>query len=376
VQEQGGAFRFELRKTDGGARLGTLHTAHGAVQTPAFMPVGTAATVKAMAPDDVLATGAEMILANTYHLMLRRGAERIARVGGLHRFMGWSRPILTDSGGYQVLSLSALRRVDETGVTFRSHVDGSEHALTPERAVEIQRLLGSDVAMVLDECPPFGVSKDDAAAAMRRSLRWAERCRAAWQPRPGCGMFGIVQGGVHADLRAESAAALRAIGFEGYAIGGLAVGEGAATMLSTTEIATAQLPAGQPRYLMGVGKPDQLVGAVLRGVDMFDCVLPTRSGRTAQAFTRAGPLNLRNARHMEDTSPLDDRCGCLTCGKFTRAYLSHLTRSGEILGAMLLTRHNITFYEDVMSELRAAITAGNAAAWSERFLARYHEADV
>ena len=367
------SFRFDLHKTDGRARLGTLHTAHGAVQTPPFMPVGTAATVKAMAPDDILATGAEMILANTYHLMLRPTAERIDRLGGLHAFMGWSRPILTDSGGYQVMSLSALRRIEESGVTFRSHIDGSEHVLTPERAVEIQRLLGSDVTMVLDECPPFGVSKDEHATSMRRSMRWAERCRTAWTPRPGYGLFGIVQGGVFPDLRAESAEALQGLGFEGYAIGGLAVGEDAATMLATAESTTAHLPADRPRYLMGVGKPDQLVGAVLRGVDMFDCVLPTRSGRTGQAFTRNGTLNLRNACHVDDMNPLDADCRCLACTKFTGAYLSHLTRTGEILGAMLLTRHNITFYEDVMAELRTAIAAGNAAAWSEKFLARYRE---
>ena len=366
-------FHFTVHKTDGAARLGTLHTAHGAVQTPAFMPVGTAATVKAMAPDDIRATGAEMILANTYHLMLRPTAERIDRLGGLHAFMGWSGPILTDSGGYQVMSLSELRTLSESGVTFRSHIDGSEHQLTPERAVEIQRLLDSDVTMVLDECPPFGVSKDEHAASMRRSMRWAERCRTTWVPRDGYGLFGIVQGGTFPDLRAESAAALHAIGFEGYALGGLAVGEDAETMMATVAATTPHLPAGRPRYLMGVGKPDQLVGAVLRGVDMFDCVLPTRSGRTGQAFTRNGTLNLRNARHVDDTSPLDADCRCVACTQFTRAYLSHLTRTGEILGAMLLTRHNITFYEDVMAELRTAIAAGDAAPWSENFLARYRE---
>ncbi|MBM3507607.1 MAG: tRNA guanosine(34) transglycosylase Tgt [Alphaproteobacteria bacterium] len=366
-------FRFELHNTDGEARLGTLHTAHGTVQTPAFMPVGTAATVKAMSPADVRATGAEIILANTYHLMLRPTAERIARLGGLHAFMGWSRPILTDSGGYQVLSLSALRRIDEDGVTFRSHIDGSEHRLTPERAVDIQRLLGSDITMVLDECPAFGVPADEAAASMRRSLRWAERCRKAFEARPGHGLFGIVQGGVYADLRSESAAALCSIGFEGYAIGGLAVGETPAMMLSVAEATAAQLPTDQPRYLMGVGKPDQVVAAVLRGIDMFDCVLPTRSGRTGQAFTRAGTLNMRNARHVDDTQPLDAACRCPACSNFTRAYISHLTRSGEILGAMLLTGHNITFYQDVMAELRAVIASGNARPWADQFFARYGE---
>ena len=365
------AFRFDLQRTDGGARRGALHTAHGVVQTPAFMPVGTAATVKAMAPADVLATGAEIILANTYHLMLRPTAERIARLGGLHKFMGWSRPILTDSGGYQVMSLSELRTIDDDGVTFRSHLDGSAHRLTPERATEIQTLLGSTISMVLDECPPYPVTVEAAAVAMRRSLAWAQRSRAAWPQRDGYGQFGIVQGGVFADLRAESAGALRGVGFEGYAIGGLAVGEDMETMLRMVEVTTPMLPEQQPRYLRGVGKPDQIVAAVLRGVDMFDCVLPTRSGRTGQAFTRIGPLNMRNARHMDDESPLDPACRCTACRGFGRAYISHLVRSGEILGAMLLTCHNITFYQDVMAELRAAIERGNALAWAEQFTVQY-----
>ncbi len=365
------AFRFQLTGKDGAARRGELHTAHGVVQTPAFMPVGTAATVKAMTPDDVLATGAEIILANTYHLMLRPTAERIARLGGLHRFMHWSRPILTDSGGYQVMSLSALRTIDDDGVTFRSHLDGSAHRMTPERSIEIQTLLGSTITMVLDECPPYPVSVEIAADAMRRSMRWAERSRAAWPPREGYGQFGIVQGGVFPELRAESAAALRAIGFEGYAIGGLAVGEDMETMLSMVATTTPLLPQDQPRYLMGVGKPDQIVGAVLRGVDMFDCVLPTRSGRTGQAFTRHGPLNMRNAKYVEDQNPLDSDCLCRACRQFSRAYVAHLVRSGEILGAMLLTCHNVTFYQDVMAELRTAIQRGDATAWAERFFARY-----
>jgi queuine tRNA-ribosyltransferase len=368
------AFRFHLQRTDGAARRGALHTAHGVVQTPAFMPVGTAATVKAMTPDDVLATGAEIILANTYHLMLRPTAERIARLGGLHQFMHWSRPILTDSGGYQVMSLSDLRTIDDDGVTFRSHLDGSAHRLTPERAIEIQSLLGSTITMVLDECPPYPVTVETAAEAMRRSLRWAERSRAAWPRREGYGEFGIVQGGVFPELRAESAAALRAIGFEGYAIGGLAVGEDMETMLSMVAVTTPLLPAEQPRYLMGVGKPDQIVEAVLRGIDMFDCVLPTRSGRTGQAFTRQGPLNMRNAKYVEDLAPLDSECRCPACRQFSRAYLSHLVRSGEILASMLLTSHNITFYQDVMAGLRGAIEAGKAAAWADQFLTRYRGA--
>ncbi len=365
--------QFSLKQTDGAARLGELQTAHGVVHTPAFMPVGTAATVKAMTPEDVVATGAEILLGNTYHLMLRPTAERIDRLGGLHRFMGWSRPILTDSGGYQVMSLSDLRTIDDTGVTFRSHIDGSSHHLTPERAVEIQRLLGSDISMVLDECPAFPATEADVATAMRRSMAWAARSRAAWQPRAGYGQFGIIQGGVFPALRAESAAALTAIGFEGYAIGGLAVGEEPTVMLSVVESTTPAMPVDRPRYLMGVGKPDQIVGAVMRGVDMFDCVLPTRSGRTAQAFTWNGTLNLRNARHVEDPSPLDERCRCTACTQFSRAYLSHLVRTQEILGAMLLTRHNITFYQDVMAELRRAIASGNARAWSEDFIARYSQ---
>lgn len=364
-------FQFKVQATDGSARRGELHTAHGVVQTPAFMPVGTAATVKAMKPDDVAATGAEMLLGNTYHLMLRPTAERIHRLGGLHRFMGWSRPILTDSGGYQVLSLSALRKIDDHAVTFRSHIDGSEHVLTPERAVEIQRLLGSDVAMVLDECPPFPVMPADAAAAMRRSTAWAERSRAAWQPRPGHGQFGIVQGGVFPDLRAESVAALRAIGFEGYAIGGLAVGEDAATMLATVESTTAQMPTDRPRYLMGVGKPDQIVGAVMRGVDMFDCVLPTRSGRTGRVYTHDGTLNIRNARHQDDAAPLDADCHCPVCTHYARAYLHHLFRCEEMLGPILLTLHNLHFYQGLMARLRQAVGQGRLEPEGSAFLARY-----
>ena len=364
-------FRYEVVATDGAARCGVLHTAHGQVRTPAFMPVGTAATVKAMTPDAVAASGAEMILANTYHLMLRPGTERIAGLGGLHEFMGWRGPILTDSGGYQVLSLAELRRIDESGVTFRSHLDGTAHELTPERVIAAQEALGSDVAMVLDECPPYPVDKSDAAESLHLSLRWAARCREAWRGTPGHGLFGIVQGSTYPDLRAECADGVTAIGFDGYAIGGLAVGEGPAALLDVVAATAPALPAAAPRYLMGVGKPDQIVASVLRGVDLFDCVLPTRSGRTGQAFTRDGPLNLRNARFATDAGPLDEACTCPACRNHTRAYLHHLVRSREILGAMLLTVHNVTFYQDIVSGLRAAILAAAAEVWAASFVQRY-----
>jgi queuine tRNA-ribosyltransferase len=349
------AFRFELLAQDGAARRGRLHTAHGTVETPAFMPVGTAATVKAMTPDMLRATGAQLVLANTYHLMLRPGAELIARLGGLHRFMAWPGPILTDSGGFQVMSLAGRRRIEEEGVTFASHLDGRPYALTPERAVEIQDLLDATVAMVLDECTPYPIGREGAAASMRRSMRWARRCRAAYRAREGYGLFGIVQGGVVPELRVESAQALLETGFEGYAIGGLAVGEPQELMFETLETIGPHLPADRPRYLMGVGKPLDLAGAVLRGMDLFDCVLPTRSGRTAQAWTRHGPLNMKNARHTDDPRPLDPGCACPVCGQFSRAYLNHLVKAGEILGAMLLTWHNLHYYQQLMSELREAI---------------------
>ncbi len=353
------AFGFELLGTDGAARRGRVTTAHGVIDTPAFMPVGTAATVKGMTVEAVEATGAQIILGNTYHLMLRPGAERIARLGGLHDFMNWRKPILTDSGGYQVMSLSDLRKIDEDGVTFRSHLDGARHALTPERAVEIQHLLDADISMVLDECTPFPASEEAAAESMRRSMRWAARCRAAFDPRPGYGLFGIVQGGVYPALRRESAAALTEIGFEGYAVGGLAVGEGQEIMFRVLEDTVPALPQDRPRYLMGVGKPDDIVGAVTRGIDMFDCVLPTRSGRTGQAFTRQGTLNMRNARHKEDTGPVDPECPCPTCAKHTRAYIHHLFRADEMLGPILLTRHNLHYYQALMAGLRAAIEEGS-----------------
>jgi queuine tRNA-ribosyltransferase len=369
-------FAFQTIASDGAARAGRLTTAHGTVMTPAFMPVGTAGTVKAMLPDAVRETGADIILANTYHLMLRPGAERVARLGGLHRFMQWERPILTDSGGFQVMSLAELRSIDESGVSFRSHLDGSRHQLTPERAVEIQDLLGSTIAMVLDECTPFPVTAEAAANSMRLSLRWAERCRAAFRERPGHALFGIVQGSTYADLRAESAHGLQRVGFHGYAIGGLAVGEGQPVMFDVLAATVPHLPAGQPRYLMGVGKPDDIVGAVARGIDMFDCVLPTRSGRTGQAFTRHGSINIRNARHAEDPRPLDAACLCPACRDFSRAYLHHLVRAKEILGAMLLTAHNLRYYQDLMAGLRAAIGAGRLGEFAAAFAAEQAAGDI
>ena len=351
---------------DGAARAGVLHTAHGTVPTPVFMPVGTAGTVKAMTADAVRATGARMVLGNTYHLMLRPGAERIARLGGLHRFMDWHGPILTDSGGFQVMSLAGLRKMDADGVTFQSHVDGSRHRLTPERSVEIQHLLGADVTMCFDECTPFPATHEQAATSMRLSMRWAARSRDAFVPRPGHGLFGIVQGSVFPDLRAESVAALTDIGFEGYAVGGLAVGEGQEAMFTTLECTTPLLPTDKPRYLMGVGTPSDLIGAVRRGIDMFDCVMPTRSGRTGRAYTRGGVINIRNARHAEDNRPLDPGCTCPACRNHSRAYLHHLFKANEMLGPMLLTWHNIQYYQDLMTELRAGILAGDLAGTAAR----------
>jgi queuine tRNA-ribosyltransferase len=363
---------FRVGKRDGAARSGVLTTEHGAIETPAFMPVGTAGTVKAMLPDSVASTGAQIILGNTYHLMLRPGAERVAALGGLHRFMNWPAPILTDSGGYQVMSLAGLRKIDEAGVVFRSHLDGSEHVLTPERSIAIQDLLDADITMAFDECTPFPATLDEARHSMALSMRWAARSRQAFRPRPGYGIFGIVQGGVYPELRHFSAAALRDIGFDGYAVGGLAVGEGQATMFRVLDETVPALPDDHPRYLMGVGKPADIIGAVRRGIDMFDCVLPTRSGRTAQAFTRHGTLNLRNARHADDPRPLDEQCACPACASHSRAYLHHLCRCGEILGAMLLTWHNLRYYGDLMKGLRAAIAAGQLA----EFVAGFDEAQM
>ena len=349
---------FEVLARDGAARRGRVVTAHGAIDTPVFMPVGTAATVKAMTAEAVAVTGARIVLANTYHLMLRPGAERIAGLGGLHVFMNWPYAILTDSGGFQVMSLAKLRKIGEDGVTFRSHLDGSPHLLTPERSIEIQRLLDADVTMALDECTPYPSPPEAVEGSMELSMRWAERSRRAFVERPGHGIFGIVQGGVHSDLRLRSATRLKEIGFDGYAVGGLAIGEGQATTFAVLDATVPALPADRPRYLMGVGKPADLVGAVGRGIDMFDCVLPTRSGRTAQAFTRGGPLNLRNARHAADSAPLDVECGCPACAGYSRAYLHHLCRSGEILGAMLLTAHNLHYYAELMAAMRHAIEIG------------------
>ncbi|MGG5819898.1 tRNA guanosine(34) transglycosylase Tgt [Falsiroseomonas sp. HW251] len=351
-------LRWTPTTTDGTARAGTLHTAHGEVPTPVFMPVGTAGTVKAMTADAVRSTGARMVLGNTYHLMLRPTAERVARLGGLHKLMDWRGPILTDSGGFQVMSLTDLRKMDADGVTFRSHVDGSYHRLTPERSVEIQHLLGADVTMCFDECTPFPATPEQAAASMRLSMRWAARCREAFVPREGHGLFGIVQGGVYDELRAESVAALTAIGFEGYAIGGLAVGEGQDEMFRVLDITTPLLPSGSARYLMGVGTPGDLIGAVRRGVDMFDCVMPTRSGRTARAYTSRGVMNLRNARFADDGSSLDPECDCPCCTRHSRAYLHHLFKAEEMLGPILLSWHNIRYYQWLMERLRRAILEG------------------
>jgi len=360
-------FRFERRAQDGKARLGVIHTPRGDIRTPGFMPVGTAATVKAMLPESVRATGADILLGNTYHLMLRPTAERIARLGGLHKFMNWPHPILTDSGGFQVMSLTGLRKLSEEGVRFRSHIDGSEHNLTPERSMEIQALLGSDIVMCFDECTPHPATPEVARDSMRRSMRWAKRSSEAFGTRPGHALFGIQQGSVFRDQRAESAESLRQIGFDGYAIGGLAVGEGQQKMFEVLDYAPDMLPADKPRYLMGVGKPDDIVGAVARGVDMMDCVLPSRSGRTGQAFTRRGVVNLKNARHADDPRPLDEACTCPACRSYSRAYLHHVFRAHEMISGMLLTWHNLHYYQDLMAGMRAAIKAGEFAGFQSDF---------
>jgi queuine tRNA-ribosyltransferase len=369
-------FQFAIQAVDGKARTGTISMQRGEIRTPAFMPVGTAATVKAMKPTDVRATGADIILGNTYHLMLRPGAERVARLGGLHQFMRWKRPILTDSGGYQVMSLSALTKRSEEGVSFKSHLDGSSHMLSPERSIEIQRLLDSDIIMAFDELVPTTTTEKQQQEAMLRSMRWARRSRAAFdaggEHAERAAVFGIQQGALDERLRKLSADALLDIGFDGYAVGGLAVGEGQEAMFATLDFAPGQLDEAKPRYLMGVGKPDDIVGAVERGIDMFDCVLPTRSGRNGQAFTREGPINLRNARFAEDQGPLDPACGCPVCGHFSRAYIHHLIRAGEILGAMLMTEHNLSFYQALMADLRAAIAEGRLKAFADGFRAAYY----
>ena len=369
-------FSFTLKATSGAARTGVISTPRGPIRTPAFMPVGTAATVKAMLPDSVAATGADILLGNTYHLMLRPTAERIAALGGLHRFMNWERPILTDSGGFQVMSLAELRTLTEEGVTFRSHIDGSKHHLNPERSMEIQRLLGSDIVMCFDECPALPADRDRIAASMQLSMRWAKRSKDAFGDRPGHALFGIQQGGLEEDLRAESAGALREIGFDGYAVGGLAVGEGQEAMFGCLDHAAGQLPADKPRYLMGVGKPDDIVGAVARGIDMMDCVLPSRSGRTGQAWTRRGQVNLKNARHADDPRPLDEACTCPACRGYSRAYLHHVFRAGEMISGMLLTWHNLHYYQELMAGMRAAIAEDRFAAFEAAFHAMRAEGDI
>jgi queuine tRNA-ribosyltransferase len=369
-------FTFQIAATDGKARSGVIQTPRGEIRTPAFMPVGTAGTVKAMLPESVRATGADIVLGNTYHLMLRPTAERIARLGGLHRFMHWDRPILTDSGGFQVMSLADLRNLTEEGVTFRSHVDGSRHHLSPERSMEIQRLLGSDIVMCFDECPALPATDEAVAKSMRLSMRWAQRSRDAFGDRPGHALFGIMQGGVTRDLREESASALKAIGFDGYAIGGLAVGEGQEAMFSVLDYAPGFLPEDRPRYLMGVGKPDDIVGAVERGVDMMDCVLPSRSGRTGQAWTRRGQVNIKNARHMDDPRPLDEDCTCPACRNYSRAYLHHVFKAQEIISSMLLTWHNLHYFQELMGGLRGAITEGRLAGFVADFHAQRAEGDI
>lgn len=369
-------FNFTLQATDGAARTGVIDTPRGQIRTPAFMPVGTAATVKAMLPDSVAATGADILLGNTYHLMLRPGAERVARMGGLHKFMNWSKPILTDSGGFQVMSLAGLRKLTEDGVTFSSHVDGSKHFLSPETSMEIQKLLGSDIVMCFDECPALPATEEAVAASMRLSMRWAQRSRDAFGDRPGHALFGIMQGGVTRELREESAEALQAIGFDGYAVGGLAVGEGQEAMFGVLDYAPGFLPLDKPRYLMGVGKPDDIVGAVQRGIDMMDCVLPSRSGRTGQAWTPRGQVNIKNARHQDDPRPLDEDCTCPCCTGYSRAYLHHVFRAKEMISGMLLTWHNLHYYQQLMAGLRDAIAAGRLDAFVAEFHARRAEGDI
>ncbi|AGI71471.1 queuine tRNA-ribosyltransferase Tgt [Octadecabacter arcticus 238] len=369
-------FSFDLQATDGSARTGVMRTQRGDIRTPAFMPVGTAATVKAMMPESVRATGADILLGNTYHLMLRPTAERIARLGGLHKFMNWDRPILTDSGGFQVMSLAGMRKLTEEGVVFQSHYDGSKHNLTPERSMEIQALLGSDIVMCFDECPALPADRTRLEDSMQMSMRWAKRSRAAFGDRPGHALFGIQQGGLDEDLRKQSADALQDIGFEGYAVGGLAVGEGQEAMFGCLDFAPDQLPTQKPRYLMGVGKPDDIVGAVKRGIDMMDCVLPSRSGRTGQIFTRTGVLNIKNARHADDPRPLDEGCRCPACSNYSRAYLHHVFRSQEMISGMLLTWHNLTYFQDIMAGMRDAIATQSFAAWEADFHAGRAQGDI
>jgi queuine tRNA-ribosyltransferase len=367
------AITFKINKKQDLARTGEVMTAHGAIRTPAFMPVGTAATVKAMMPESVKATGADIILSNTYHLMLRPSAELVAKMGGLHKFMNWQGPILTDSGGFQVMSLSKLRKLSEQGVTFQSHLDGTTYELTPERAIEIQHMLDSNISMVLDECTPYPATEEEAASSMRLSMRWAERCKKAFVERDGYSLFGIVQGSIYPELREESCKALQSIGFDGYAIGGLAVGEGQEVMFKVLDFTMPHLPTDKPRYLMGVGKPDDIIGAVQRGVDMFDCVIPTRAGRFARAYIDEGEINIRNARFTEDSAPLQEGCPCPACTKYTRAYLNHLFKADEMLGPMLLTWHNLTFYQQLMQGLRDAINEQRLDEFAAKFLTKYRK---
>ncbi|NBZ89090.1 tRNA guanosine(34) transglycosylase Tgt [Stagnihabitans tardus] len=364
----GERFSYQVTAKDGAARTGVISTPRGEIRTPAFMPVGTAATVKAMMPESVRATGADILLGNTYHLMLRPTAERIAALGGLHKFMNWERPILTDSGGFQVMSLASLRKLTEEGVRFSSHIDGSKHMLSPERSMEIQKLLGSDIVMCFDECPALPADDATVAASMRMSMRWAQRSKDAFGDRPGHALFGIMQGGVTKDLREESATALKAIGFDGYAVGGLAVGEGQEAMFGVLDYAPGFLPEDKPRYLMGVGKPDDIVGAVERGIDMMDCVLPSRSGRTGQVWTRRGPVTIKNARHQNDPRPVDEACTCPACRNYSRAYLHHVFKADEIIASMLMTWHNLHYYQELMQGLRDAIAEGRLSA----FVAEFH----
>ena len=369
-------FQFNINAIDGRARTGVINTPKGDIRTPAFMPVGTAATVKAMMPENVKATGADILLGNTYHLMLRPGAERVHNLGGLHKFMNWQGPILTDSGGYQVMSLTDLRKLTEEGVKFKSHIDGSLHNLTPEYSMEIQRLLGSDIVMSFDECTPFPATEKQAKSSMDLSMRWAQRSRDAFGDRPGYALFGIQQGSTFKDMRAESAEKLTNIGFDGYAVGGLAVGEGQDLMFEVLEYAPNQLPTDKPRYLMGVGKPDDIVGAVQRGIDMFDCVLPSRSGRTGQALTRRGAVNMRNSRHRDDQRPLDETCECPCCKNYSRAYLHHVHKAGEIISSMLLTWHNLHYYQVLMSELRQAIASNKLDSYVTEFHSIRERGDI
>jgi queuine tRNA-ribosyltransferase len=369
-------FSYTLNATDGRARTGVINTPRGDIRTPAFMPVGTAATVKAMMPESVRATGADILLGNTYHLMLRPTAERIDRLGGLHKFMNWDRPILTDSGGFQVMSLAELRKLTEEGVTFKSHIDGSKHHLTPERSMEIQKLLGSDIVMCFDECPALPASDEDVRKSMELSMRWAQRSRDAFGDRPGHALFGIQQGGVTEELREISAEKLREIEFDGYAVGGLAVGEGQEAMFGVLDYAPDMLPKDKPRYLMGVGKPDDIVGAVARGLDMMDCVLPSRSGRTGQAWTRRGQVNIKNARHSDDPRPLDEACTCPACSNYSRAYLNHVFRSHEMISGMLITWHNLHYYQELMQGMRDAISAGTFEAFQAEFHATRAMGDI